>query len=138
MQLYKKILVTIDCSPVDDVIVRHIAQLAKIHGSLVSLIHVVHSHTRDEDRALGDRACACLQAHADELTKQGITVNQIIKRGEPSPLLLEEIASGGYDLVAMATHGHRLLGDFIYGSVSETIKHAIAIPILLIKAPFVT
>jgi nucleotide-binding universal stress UspA family protein len=100
----------------------------------VNLIHIVHSHTRDEDRALDDSARKCLEKHASALAGQGIEVRQIIKKGEPCPALLNEIEKGGYDLVAMATHGHGMIGDFIYGSVSERIKHSITVPLLLIKA----
>ena len=37
-------------------------------------------------------------------------------------------------LVAMATHGHTLIGDILFGSVSESLKHKISIPLLLLKS----
>jgi len=34
----------------------------------------------------------------------------------------------------MATHGHGLLGDLLFGSVSDKLKHRIQVPLLLIKS----
>ena len=45
MQIYKKIMVTIDCSPVDETILKHVAALAIQNKAEVYLLHVVHSHT---------------------------------------------------------------------------------------------
>jgi nucleotide-binding universal stress UspA family protein len=34
----------------------------------------------------------------------------------------------------MATHGHSFIGDFLFGSVSRSLKHKISIPLLLLKS----
>ena len=52
MQVYKKILVAMDCSPVDDAIIEHVSALALQNNAQVFLLHVVHSHTLDQDRAV--------------------------------------------------------------------------------------
>jgi hypothetical protein len=52
MQVYRKILVTIDCSSVDDTIVAHVSALALQNNAQVALLHVVHSHTLDQHRVL--------------------------------------------------------------------------------------
>ncbi len=44
-----------------------------------------------------------------------------------------EIETGEYDLVAMATHGHNFFGDILFGSVSDSLKHKINVPLLLLK-----
>jgi len=133
MQVYKNILVTIDCSPVDDAIVNHVAQLAVQNHAKVTLLHVVHAHTIDQRRILHAEAEACLEKHCEELRKQDVDVCHIMPVGEPDEQVLQEIENGDYDLVAMAVHGHRFPGDFLYGSVSEILKHKISIPLLLIK-----
>ena len=133
MQVYKKILVTIDCSPVDDAIINHIAPLAAQNRAEVCLLHVAHAHTIDQRRALHNRAESCLETHCEKLRGQGISAGKIIRDGEPDEQILKEIETGDYDLVAMATHGHKFLGDILFGSVSESLKHKISIPLLLIK-----
>lgn len=133
MQLYKKILVTLDCSPVDEVIITHVTELALQNRAELSLLHVVHSHTLDQDRTLREQAEEALQAYQHKLEKQGIEVRKVIRRGEPDQQILQEIETNAYDLVAMATHGHSFIGDILFGSVSRTLKHKIDIPLLLIK-----
>ena len=134
MQVYKKILVTIDWSPVDDAIINHIVPLAVQNRAEVCLLHVVHAHTIDQRRALRDRAESCLETHCEKLREQGVGARKIIRDGEPDEQILKEIENGDYDLVAMATHGHKLFGDILFGSVSESLKHKIRIPLLLLKS----
>jgi nucleotide-binding universal stress UspA family protein len=134
MQVYKKILVAMDCSPVDMVIVRHVTALARQNNAQVYLLHVVHSHTLDQDRVLRKEAEACLKSHMEALQAQGIEAYMVIRSGEPDTEILEEIDQKDYDLVAMATHGHSYIGDILFGSVSRTLKHRINTPLLLIRA----
>ena len=132
MQVYKKILVTMDCSPVDDAIIEHVSALAIQNEAQVYLLHVVHSHTLDQDRALRNLAEEFLESRRRLLEARGIDVSIVIRSGEPDTEILEEIAGKDYDLVAMATHGHSFIGDFVFGSVSRTLKHRIRTPLLLI------
>lgn len=132
MQVYKNILVAMDCSPVDDAIIEHVSALALQNNARVHLLHVVHSHTLDQDRALRQHAEASLNAHHDFLKTQGIEANILIRSGEPDSEILAEIDGSDYDLVAMATHGHSFIGDILFGSVSRTLKHKISVPLLLL------
>jgi nucleotide-binding universal stress UspA family protein len=134
MQVYKKILVTIDCSPVDNAIVRHVSALAQQNDAAVYLLHVVHSHTLDQDRTLREQAKSCLESYGARLQTEGIEAHTLVRSGEPDAEILDEIARGGYDLVAMATHGHTFIGDLLFGSVSRSLKHKITVPLLLLKS----
>ena len=134
MQVYKKILVTMDCSPVDKVILQHVSALALQNKAVVYLLHVIHSHTLDQNRVLRQDSQACLDAHRESLYGQGIETHIIIRSGEPETEILDEIDNGDYDLIAMATHGHGFLGDLLFGSVSDKLKHSIRLPLLLIKS----
>jgi universal stress protein A len=135
MQLYKHILVTIDCSSVDSVVIDHIAKLALMNASDVTLLHVVHAHTLDQSRFLRELAEEKLQSYASKLNAQGTRTSVIIRSGEPEIEILAEIESSDFDLIAMATHGHSLLSSFIYGSVSRQLKQKTTIPMLLIGQP---
>ncbi len=132
MKVYHKILVTMDCSPVDNSVLNHVAALAVQNEAQVVLLHVVHSHTLDQDRSLREKAEIILNSHSKILQAQGIDVKIVLRSGEPDPEILDEIRKKNYDLVAMATHGHSFLGDILFGSVSRTLKHRINIPLLLI------
>ena len=133
MQLYKKILVTIDCSPVDTAIIKHVSALAIQNRAKVYLLHVVHSHTLDQHRVLSEKAESCLETHRADLESQNVEAFIVIKDGEPDEQILDEIENNDYDLVAMATHGHTFIGDLLFGSVSKSLKHKIKIPLLLLK-----
>ena len=134
MQIYKKILVTIDCSAVDAPIVAHVSALALQNNAQVTLMHVIHAHTIDQDRALRDKATVALEASLVTMRTERVEANSIIRSGEPEEEILKEIETGGYDLVAMATHGHTFIGDILFGSVSKSLKHKISIPLLLLKS----
>ena len=133
MQLYHKILVTIDCSSVDQAIIRHVSGIALQNNAKVYLLHVVHAHTLDQRRVLKDEAETCLESYRLELENQGIEVFKVLREGEPDKQILDEIENNDYDLVAMATHGHTFIGDLLFGSVSKALKHKINVPLLLVK-----
>jgi nucleotide-binding universal stress UspA family protein len=138
MQVYSKILVTMDCSSVDDAIVEHVSAIALQNNAQVVLLHVVHSHTLDQHRVLREQAEASLKSQHKILQDHGIDARIIIRSGEPDTEILAEIEEADYDLVAMATHGHTFIGDILFGSVSHTLKHRICIPLLLINPSCVT
>ena len=134
MPLYRRIMVAIDCSPVDRNILAHVTDLALQNKAKVDLVHVVHSHTRDQHRVLTEKARNALESFRETMANQGVDVNVVIRSGEPEREILTQIDSQAYDLVAMATHGHSFFGDLLFGSVSRTLKHKIDVPLLLIRS----
>ena len=38
------------------------------------------------------------------------------------------------DLIAMTTHGHRFISDVLYGATADKVRHAVDIPVLLVRA----
>jgi nucleotide-binding universal stress UspA family protein len=133
VQIYKKILVTIDCSDVDGPILDHAGALAKQNDAQVVLMHVIHAHTIDQDRALRDKSKIAMEACLAKMLQIGVDARSILQSGEPEEEIMKEIETGDYDLVAMATHGHNFIGDILFGSVSDSLKHKITIPLLLLK-----
>lgn len=134
MRVYTKILVPVDCSDVDTAIIGHVSKLASQNNAAVYLLHVVHSHTLDQDRILLANAEASMGDYRRQLKTAGIETHILTRSGEPDEEILKEIEAGDYDLVAMATHGHTFLGDILFGSISRSLKHKITIPLLLLKA----
>ncbi|MCD6122392.1 MAG: universal stress protein [Spirochaetales bacterium] len=130
--MYKNILLLLDCSPVDRVIVNHIKELAKYHKSRVHLFHVVHAHTLDQERAMTVEVKECFSEVLSVFEKEKINVDYSIVEGEPAEEVLKKATEPVWDLIALATHGHKIFGDFIYGSVSDVLKHKANKPLLLI------
>ncbi|MEI6846794.1 MAG: universal stress protein [Chlorobiaceae bacterium] len=134
MPVYRNILVAIDCSPVDEAVITQVSELAFEVGASVHLLHVVHSHTLDQDRILREEALIILDRYSKQMQSEGIGSKIMIRSGEPDHEILREIEENRYDLLAMATHGHHLFGRILFGSVSRTLREKITIPLLLIKA----
>jgi universal stress protein A len=134
MPVYRNILVAIDCSPVDEAVISQVSALALQVGATVHLLHVVHSHTLDQDRILREEALAVLDQYCEEMQSEGINSKALIRSGEPDREILSELEENQYDLLAMATHGHSLLGRILFGSVSRALRQKITIPLLLIRA----
>lgn len=133
MCTFSHILMLLDCSSVDDAIVNYVINIAKCGGIKVTLVHVVHSHTLDQDRVLKEQADQTMKERATQFEKAGIKAEILILSGEPEKELEKEIKTEKYDLVALATHGHKAFSDILYGSVSDYLKHTVETPILMVK-----
>jgi nucleotide-binding universal stress UspA family protein len=133
MQLYRDILVAIDGSPADEVLIRQVAALAGQLGANVHLLHVVHSHTLDQERALREQAGAILDRCRAQLREQGVHVEALVRSGEPDREILMELGEHSYDLLAIAAHGHNLFGRILFGSVSRSLREKVLIPLLIVR-----
>ena len=77
---------------------------------------------------------AYLDATADHLRKAGLEVTAQLALGDPPTEILKTAEKEKCDLIAMTAHGHRLLGDLIFGSVIHQVRHGTSIPVLLVRA----
>lgn len=131
--MYEKILVPLDETENDDVIIKHLLELAKIHNSEIFLIRVIHLHTRDELTFETAKTEEYLKEKMDVFKKAGIHCRSLIEYGEPEHLIPEKAKELNVDLIAMATHGHNWLIDILFGSVAHKVRHTVSIPVLMIK-----
>ena len=139
--MYKHILVPLDNSPTDKVILKHIQALARFSGAELVLVHVADGYVarlqndlnlEDSEEIKQDRLY--LENRKNELTKQGFKVKAYLTAGEPADKILSIAEKENCDLIAMSTHGHRFIKDLILGSVAENIRHRTNIPILMIRS----
>jgi len=70
-----------------------------------------------------------------ELEAAGISAEAVLASGEPSQEIVAAAEREGADLIAMATHGHRLLNDLIRGTVANEVRHRTLVPVLLVRTP---
>ena len=134
MTLYRRILVPLDGSPVDDVVLEHVIRLAEVFHSEVILLRVAHFHTRDTMTHEVDDAQAVLDRVAPRLAGKGFAVRTVVGRGEPVDDTVEQAEKLDCDLIAMGTHGHGALKRVVLGSFAEKVRHASDVPLLLVKA----
>jgi nucleotide-binding universal stress UspA family protein len=139
--MYKKILVALENSRFDNALLAHIGELAPLHHSELLLVHVADGFAArnfeqlklaESQEMKDDRAY--LETSADALRDRGIAVSTRLALGDPAKGILHTAAAEQCDLIAMTTHGHRLLGDIIYGSTINEVRHKADVPVLLVRA----
>ena len=137
--MYETILVTLDGTPTDRVIVDHIKTLAKLAGSRVVLLHVADGwaarmHGPDAISPEITEDTAYLERIREELRGVGISADAELGYGDPVTEIVRWVEQKGCSLVAMSTHGHRLLGDILFGTTANRVQHLVSVPVLLIRA----
>ena len=138
--MYQKILVALDTTPSDQELLPHAAQLAALTKAELLLLHVADGwvarnfdqlnlaeseEMREDWRYLEDTA-------ARLRTETGLTVETRLALGSPPAQILQVAEKENCDLIAFASHGHRLVGDIIHGSTIEAVRHKAHVPILVV------
>jgi nucleotide-binding universal stress UspA family protein len=77
---------------------------------------------------------AYLEKVREEFGLAGIPAQAELAFGEPASEIIKWVQQKGCDLVAMSTHGHRLLADIFLGATATRVRHNISAPLLLLKA----
>ena len=139
--MYRKILVALENSHADQTMLPHVTELAKRLQSHLLLVHVAdgwvarnfnHLKLAESEEMKADRAY--LEATAANLRKAGFEVAAQLALGDPPTEILKTAERENCDLIAMTAHGHRLLGDLIFGSTIHKVRHGTSIPVLLVRA----
>jgi nucleotide-binding universal stress UspA family protein len=136
--VYDKILVPLDGTDVDEAVLSHIQKLAPIHHSKVYLMRVVSGpvaqlHGEETASHEVEETEEYLRRIAKRLEDQGIPAEMLVDFGDPAKAIVRRADELGCDLIAMSTHGHKFLQDFLYGSVASKVRHEVRIPVLLIR-----
>ncbi len=140
--MYRRILVPLEHTPTDDCILAHVRELATHCGSSLVLIHVADGwaarnlaalNLRESEEMLQDREY--IERVAYDLNADGFRAEAILANGEPAREITAAAEREQCDLIAMATHGHKFIGDVIHGSVASDVRHATSIPVLLVRSP---
>ncbi len=137
--MYNHILIPLDNSATDETILRHIRPLAQLTKARLTLIHVADGFMARHQKQLGTseemrQDWEYLQKRETELRTEGFEVKAILAAGDPVKEIQAAAEAESCDLIAMSTHGHRLIGDLIFGSVADNLRHRTKIPILLVRA----
>jgi len=122
----------------DAAIVSQALSLAKTEGALLTLIHVSDSapsqvyssdvydeHTREDERYLLEIA--------EEVRSSEIAVEIALVHGDPVKALIQYIDSHKVDLLVMGSHGHRFVGDLLWGETVDPVRHSVRIPVLVVR-----
>lgn len=139
--MYKRILVCLENSQTDPFIIEHVKELARLCSSTVLLIHVADGwaarnikqlELRESEEMREDREY--LERVAAGFVAAGIPSEALLATGDPSAEITAAADRERCDLIAMATHGHKLIADVIHGSVATSVRHRSMVPVLLVRA----
>jgi len=139
--MYKRILVPLENGPADQTILRHVTGLAKLSGAEVILLHVADGwaarnmeqlNLKESEEMKEDRAY--LERMATDLRAAGSEVDAVLAAGDPAKEIAAAAEREGADLIALATHGHRLLDDVVRGSTATALRHNTRIPVLMVRS----
>ncbi len=138
--MYRKILVALDTTVSDQALLSHIVQLAQLAKSELLLAHVadgwvarnfdqlnlVESEEMKEDWGYLESTAAQLREET------GLTVGTRLALGSPPAQIVKVAEAEACDLIALASHGHRLVGDIIHGSTIDAVRHNTRIPMIVV------
>jgi nucleotide-binding universal stress UspA family protein len=137
--MYNNILLTLDASTADRAIIEHIKELARVLHSRVFLLHVATGMPAQLYGAqAGGKEVAEAKNYLERVTAEfhdaGIPVAAELGYGSPAKAIQNWVEQKGCDLVAMGTHGHKLLADLVLGTTASRVQHNISVPVLLLRA----
>jgi universal stress protein A len=138
--MYNTILIPVENRETDNTILEHIRPLARLTNAKLLLVHVADGwvarnfeqfQLQESEEMKHDREY--LATLEQELRREGFEVSSLLAMGEPSTEIIKLAKAGGVDLIAMSTHGHRFINDFLRGSTADKVRHAVEVPVLLLK-----
>ena len=141
---YSRILVPVEFSELSERALERAAALAKSLDASLTLLHV-HEHVvmastdpafrpaepQGEQRKLIDTLTRKLQSLVEALELDNERIAVRVEIGNPLDKIMA--ACNDHDLVALATHGRRGLGQFLLGSVTERVVRGASCSVLVVR-----
>lgn len=139
--MYKRILVALENGRADETLVPHVAELARRLGSELLLVHVADGFAArnfdqlklaESEEMRADRSY--LENISQRLQSGGLVVSTELALGNPPTEILRSAVAHACDLIALTSHGHKIIGDFFLGSTIDRVRHNTTIPILVVRS----
>ena len=67
-----------------------------------------------------------------EAEHAGVTATVRLLYGAPVEQLARFVEEGGVDLLVMGSHGHKGLGDLIFGATVGPVRHRVKVPVFVV------
>jgi len=138
---YQRILVPVDHTGGDRYAVAHAAALARSYGAKLHLVHVEEDVT---SQIYGEESLTAeVEAGRDYLEEllvtlrdQGVEAEVSVSHSpHPKAEIVRFARKIQPDLVVMGSHGHKGLEDLFYGGTIDGVRHALDIPVLIVRPP---
>ncbi len=137
--VYRRILVPLDHTDRDRIAIEHAAAMASSHHAKLYLLHVEEGVTSQVYGSLSSTAeveagRVYLQGIVEALVRQGLDVEAVVRHANtPRDEIVRVAREVKPDLVIMGAHGHSGLKDLIFGTTINSVRHALNLPILVVR-----
>lgn len=138
---YRRILVTLDHSRLDAIALIHASALARAHQSKLYLLHVEEgvlsrlygslSSTAEVEAGRHYLDSILSQLHAQDIDAE----LEVVHSGSAKTEIVRLARQVNPDLIVMGAHGHRGLKDIIFGATINEVRHAVGVPVLIVREP---
>ena len=134
---YNEIAVALDFTETDKKTLLHAMHVGG-KGAQYFLFHAVESvgavvmgaDIRDAETATDKDTLA---QYVKAMSDLGYQAEAIIGYGSPRKTIPRLVEEKGVDVLVMGAHGHRFLKDLIYGATVDVVRHAVKIPVLVVR-----
>jgi len=141
----KRILVPLDQSPVAEIVVPLVADIARGGGASVRLLLV--APVPEKRLGQGGRVLAYADQEMERLETEGLDylrtvemlldgagdVESVVRFGDPVTEILREAEAFGADLIAVTTEGRSAVGRTLLGSVAEQVVRKAEAQVMLVR-----
>jgi manganese transport protein len=139
--VYREILVPVDHTPLDRIALVHALGLARTHGARLLMLHIEEGVT---SRLYGELSSTAeveegrryFESLADWVRRQGVEASLGVLHGvTPTQGIIAFARERRPDLIVMGAHGHKGLKDIVFGATINEVRHALGIPVLIVREP---
>ncbi len=135
---FRHIAVALAHDDADTRILRHACALCRNHNAELLLIHVVEgavgsvfgAQTFDAETRSDEEY---VQKVAEALQAQGIRCSSYLGYGSAPREIIRIVHETHADALVMGGHGHRGIKDLVFGATISPVRHALSIPVLIIR-----
>jgi manganese transport protein len=134
----RRVAVALELGAADPAVIEHVRGMPLARDAELVLMHVVESAAgRYLGPETGDAEArediATLESLADEFRALGRATSVRLGFGSVKPELARLVGEVDADLLITGAHGHRLLGDLVFGSTTSGLRHLVRCPVLTIR-----
>jgi len=129
--------VALEHSQGDALILGTAVRMAKAHGAKLTLLHAVFTpgtmlYGGDSRSLHSEEDQSYLEQLAREIEDHDLPVETQLLYGDPAKALINAVRENDFDMLVLGAHGHRGLQDLLLGQTVTPVRHAVAIPLVIV------
>jgi manganese transport protein len=130
--------VALEHSAGDGEIISAALSLARPYAARLTLLHVIETpgtmiYGHESKSLHGEEDEVYLESLAREIEEPELPVETMVRFGKPADEIIKAVQECGFDLLVLGSHGHQGIEDLIYGQTISRVRHAIVIPVLIVR-----